>query len=190
MAMTTLSGHIVSFVDGGHICGYSALSTIMIEGADGRRHEIRDVAMTRSDIATAILEAQQTGEPVEIYLERPFFARWLRRQIFGIKTPRSAHFDATNLALIGAGLVPGGVLAFGLFAGVFMGLFSTVSFLTAMFVAMVGAVIVIIPLWALMPLSIIGLIGVLLTRVDRRAAFYGADPQEAARIKEMEPSAI
>jgi hypothetical protein len=193
MAMLTLKGKITNYVEFEHGGGYATINSLMVECEDGRRQTFEKALIGRSDVMQTLEAAMQAGEPVELHIERPLAAHLFGgAQIFGIKTTRIAHFDPRNVALEQARLIPLVLLAAMVVGGIF-GLFSGHGLFVGVGGALALSMVLFVlcpPLWVWGPAALIGTIGILLTRGDRRKAFYGDDPAEARRIKSLEPVSI
>ena len=192
MSLITFKGKIVSYVDFGHSGGYASITALLVEGSDGRRLSFANPIWGRSDVMNSLQSAYDAGDDVELFIEKPFWP-WFTgaAQIFGLRTAHISQYDARNLSLRSAALIPVALLIW----GVFWGFFGSVvlakgGFLFMWFMAMVITTVFAFLLWIWLPLSLISTAGVLATRINRRKSFYGNDPQDMQRIKAMQPVSV
>ena len=191
MGLLKLGGRVSSLVEFGHSRGYQTINTLLIDAANGQKLSYNKALIGRSDIMVALQEAQTNGDHIELYIEKPFWS-WLTggAQIFGIKTPTISHFDSRNRALILAGAIPAFVVLIGFVGAIVGSMISGNGFFELWFMTMMLTTAFVPPLWFGVPLALIATAGVLAKRINRQKAFYGTNPDEARRLKALEPVSL
>jgi hypothetical protein len=186
MSLLILKGRIISFVEDAHANGYAVISSMLMDTEDGRRVTIAKKLAVRSDILLSLQDIVAADAICELFIEKTRWA-WMAtpQHIFGLKSEHIAQFDAKNLGLRAAMWPLGILVCIGLWMGFWM-MFGGFNFFATFFLTILLATCFFPPFWILVPASLVTLVGILTTKLDRRTVFYG-DLEEVKRLKALEP---
>jgi hypothetical protein len=189
MSLLTLKGRIISFVEDAHANGYAVISSMLMETEDGQRVTVAKKMAVRSDILLSLQSIVAADAQCELFIEKTRW-NWMAtpQHIFGLKSEHIAQFDSKKLGVKEALMCPGFLLLLSCPIGL-LSYSNGHGFFFATILVMVIAMILVPPFTAGILMSLVTLMGRLLTKLDRRTVFYG-DLEEVKRLKALEPATL